>query len=136
MMKTDIEKMAREYRQALESSEASGVPSVEQIITLEENQLDCLNALLPRVSLPARRTINYIKNIVFRLLQKLNLLLHNDAYVPSFRNVNIQGTYLVNALLNTQISIFALYDKLPLPYNDLAEILSLENRKTSFLSLL
>ena len=131
-----IEQLAREYKHALEASSSDDTSVVEQIIVLEENQLDYLNALLQRVPPQARRTVNYLKNIVFRSLQKLNSILRNDSYVPSFRNVNIPNSSLIGAILSTQISIFVLFDKINLPFNDIAEILSLENRKLGFMTLL
>ncbi len=132
----NLEQLAREYRNALENSAQDGSSVIEQIIILEENQLDYLNGLIPRLPASSRRTANYFKNIVFRSLSKLNALIKNTSYVPSFRNVNVPCQSLKNALLSTQISIFVLLDKLPLPYADIAEILSLENRKLALLSLI
>ena len=108
----------------------------EQIVALEENQSEYLSALYLRAPASARRTVSYLKNLVFRILQKLNALIKNNAYVPAFRNANIPCSALVGAILNTQISIFVLYDRLDIPYADLSEILSLENRKAALLALL
>lgn len=130
----NIEQLAREYRNALESTAPDGSAVIEQIIILEENQLDYLNGLIPRLPQNTRRTANYLKNVIYRSLSKLNALIKNTSYVPSFRNVNVPCQSLKSALLSTQISIFVLLDKLPLPYADIAEILSLENRKLGLLS--
>ena len=135
-MQNNIEKLAREYREALQTFSTDGAATIEQIITLEENQSDYLGALALRVSAPARRNVNYLKNLVYRILQKLNALLKNDSYVPAFRNANIPCSALIPSILNTQTSIFVLYDKLSVPYADLAEILALENRKAALLALL
>ena len=85
----NLEQLAREYRNALENSAQDGSSVIEQIIILEENQLDYLNGLIPRLPASSRRTANYFKNIVFRSLSKLNALIKNTSYVPSFRNVNV-----------------------------------------------
>ena len=135
-MQKEWEKMAREYREALATLPVNGTDTLERIVALEENQSEYLNALSLRVPAPARRNVNYLKNLVFRILQKLNILMKNDAYVPAFRNANVPCQALVSALLNTQINIFVLYDQLDLPYVELAEILSLENRKAALLALL
>ena len=135
-MQSNMEKMAREYREALAAFSVDGAATVEQIVVLEENQSEYLSALFLRSPASSRRVVSYLKNLAFRILQKLNALVKNNAYVPAFRNANIPCSALVGALLNTQISIFALYDKLDIPYSDLAEILELENRKAALLALL
>lgn len=134
-MRDNIEKMAREYREALRTVSTDDGSVVERIITLEENQLDYLNALSLRVSPTARRNVNYLKSVVYRILQRLNALLKNDGYVPSFRNTNVPCSALVPVLLNTQTSIFSLYDELSYPYETVAELLSYENRKAAILAL-
>ena len=135
VMQNYIEKMAREYREVM-ATEGDNTATVERIVALEENQSEYLAALALRVPSSARRNVNYLKNLVFRILQKLNALLKNDAYVPAFRNNNMPCQALVGSILGTQTNIFVLYDKLDLPYADLAEILALENRKAALLALL
>lgn len=133
-----IERLAREYREALSSSNDDPAVYLDQIVLIEENQLDFIDAILARnqLSPTLSRTLNYVKNIVFRILNKLNALLKNPSYVPSFRSPQTPCRALKSTLLNSQISLFALYDKLPLPFSDLAELLSLENRKTALLGVL
>ena len=130
------ERLAREYREALER--ADGETDVERIVALEENQLDAVNALLARAPLSGteRRTLSYVKNVTYRILQKLNALVKNEAYVPSFRTVTTPCSSLLSSLVNTQIGIYVLYDAGTLPYASLSEILSLENRKTALLGTL
>ena len=134
-MPNNLERLAREYRTALENSD-DGAATIEQIVILEENQLDYLVGMLPRSSCQQRRTLNYIKNVIYRSLAKLNALIQNTSYIPSFRNVNVPGQSLKSAFTSTQISIFVLLDRLPLPYSDMAEILSYENRKLGLISVL
>ena len=120
-MPNNLERLAREYRTALENSD-DGAATIEQIVILEENQLDYLVGMLPRSSCQQRRTLNYIKNVIYRSLAKLNALIQNTSYIPSFRNVNVPCQSLKSAL--------------PLPYSDIAEILSYENRKLGLISVL
>ena len=134
-MPNNLERLAREYRTDLENSD-DGAATIEQIVILEENQLDYLVGMLPRSSCQQRRTLNYIKNVIYRSLAKLNALIQNTSYIPSFRNVNVPCQSLKSAFTSTQISIFVLLDRLPLPYSDIAEILSYENRKLGLISVL
>ena len=134
----NLEALAREYREALSVRGEDDAQIIEQIIVLEENQLDYVDAILARAQLPqtSARVANYAKNLLYRILNKLNVLLKNPSYVPSFRNPQQPCRALRSTLIQSQINIFVLYDKLSLSYADLAELLSLENRKSAVINFL
>ena len=130
-----MEKLARDYREALSGKDASG-DAVARIVQLEEAQLDYLNALLPRLQGLPRRTVNYLKNVIFRVLQRLNALVGNPSYVPAFRSACVSSASALAGAKNLQISIFVLLDESGLSYEKTAEILALETRKTALLGTL
>lgn len=133
-----IETLAREYREALSARKEDDPLLLEQIVTLEENQIDYLDAILSRnqLSTSSTRTAQYLKNLLYRILNRLNELLKNPSYVPSFRSPRTPCRTLKAALEQSQIDIFVLYDKLSLSYDELAYLLSLENRKTALFGFL
>ena len=131
----NLERMAREYREILENSSTDSTLVLEQIIIIEENQLELLTCI-QKASTPALKTVNYIKNLIFRSLNKLNVLLGRTSYVPRFRSGTITCESIPISLLGAQIDIFVLLDELNLAFIDIAEILSLENRKLGFISSL
>ena len=115
-MNEEVERMAREYKQALALS-ADETTTVEQLILLEENQLELLNDLSSLRSNLTVRTIGYLKNLIFRSLQQLNALVGNTSYIPSVRN-NVCLLSAARAAMNLydqQLSIFILLDKLSSP---------------------
>ena len=130
-----MEKLARDYREAL-SENRTDLDAVQRIVRLEEAQLDYLNALLPRLQGLPRRTVNYLKNVIFRVLQRLNELVGNPAYVPAFRSVCVSSASALANVKNLQISVFVLLDESGLGYEKTAEILALETRKTALLGTL
>lgn len=131
----NLERMAREYREILEHTSPDSTLSIEQIIIIEENQLELLGCI-QKASPPALKVVNYIKNLIFRILNKLSNLLGEPSYVPRFKSGSVYCNSIPNALLGSQIDIFVLLDGLNLSFVDIAEILSLENRKLGFISSL
>ena len=130
-MNEEVERMAREYKQALALS-ADETTTVEQLVLLEENQLELLNDLSSLRSNLTVRTIGYLKNLIFRSLQQLNALVGNTSYIPSVRN-NVCPLSVARAVMNLydqQLSIFILLDKLSSPPPSL---IAYENRKMSLI---
>ncbi len=126
----EIKKMTAEYANALSSLP---VDTWERIIVLEETQLDLIDCLLrsPRNG----RTLNYLKSIIFRLLNILSSRNGATSYIPSVRTPTPCNNPTVR-LLNAQLDIYILLDRLDIPYAEKAEILSYENRKQAILSSL
>ena len=130
-MNEEVERMAREYKQALALS-ADETTTVEQLVLLEENQLELLNDLSSLRSNLTARTVGYLKNLIFRSLQQLNALVGNTSYIPSVRN-NVCPLSAARAVINLydqQLSIFILLDKLSSPPPSL---IAYENRKMSLI---
>ena len=130
-MNEEVERMAREYKQALALS-ADETTTVEQLVLLEENQLELLNDLSSLRSNLTVRTIGYLKNLIFRSLQQLNALAGTTSYIPSVRN-NVCPLSAARAVMNLydqQLSIFIQSDKLSSPP---PSFISYENRKMSLI---
>ncbi len=130
-MNEEVERMAREYKQALALS-ADETTTVEQLVLLEENQLELLNDLSSLRSNLTARTVGYLKNLIFRSLQQLNALAGNTSYIPSVRNsaCPLSTARAVMNLYDQQLSIFILLDKLSsLP----PSLIAYENRKMSLI---
>ena len=130
-MNEEVERMAREYKQALALS-ADETTTVEQLVLLEENQLELLNDLSSLRSSLTVRTIGYLKNLIFRSLQQLNALAGNTSYIPSVRNsaCPLSTARAVMNLYDQQLSVFILLDKLSSPPPSL---IAYENRKMSLI---
>jgi hypothetical protein len=134
----NFEQMAREYKNALAT-----VPTVtdsdtylEQIITISEGQFDALDDINTNSQL-CKRMINYLKNLTYQTLIIVQKLLDGTNYVPQFRNISRNSSSTAKSrLINSQIDIFILLDKLATTRTDLAELISLENRKMAILSSL
>lgn len=135
-----VEQMAREYNRTLNTPlSANNSGTLEQIIILEEEQLDLLNDFNTRQSSTrVSRTVNYLRNLVYRSLAVLNRMNGNSSYIPSMRNTNFlcQQQNATNRLFNLQLDIFILLDRLTTDYADRAEISMLENRKAALLASL
>jgi hypothetical protein len=129
----DIEKLARDYKTALENGSET---TLDRIVVQEEYQLEWLNALTGRVSGLTERTVNYLKNIIYRSLKILNNLSGNDSYVPSYHSSSVRCGSVKSNLLGAQINIFVLLDELNLPYEGVAELWSYENRKAALIATL
>ncbi len=134
-----VEQMAREYGRALENANipTNNSTAYEQLIILEEEQLELLNCLNSRGSSRMGRTVNYLRNVIYRSLVIISRLNGDNSYIPSVRNAccpNQQNIF--NRLINLQLDIFILLDKLTAPYADRAELLMLENRKMATLATL
>lgn len=136
----NYEQMAREYKNALATIPAfNGNDSyLEQIIVLSESQLDILNYYLCNVRTAyGRKLINYLKTLTYQTLVLATKLLDGSTYSPLFRNpVRTNTNNAVARLINDQIDIFILLDKLALTRTDLAELSGLENRKMAILAAL
>lgn len=131
----NIERMAREYRAAMENSSTENSSIIEQIMIIERNQLDILNSI-QRVNSITMKTVNYLKSLTYRALTKLNALIGNGSYIPAFRNGSTVCCCVKIGLLGYQIDIFVLLDKLNISFSDIEEILTIENRKSSLISYL
>ncbi len=135
-----IEKMAREYNQVLSSYEISDNASniIEKIITLSENQLDIINFMLCQPqSRYCSKILNYLKTLITSAIIALNRLLNRGEYIPPFRNPPRNPRYIsaFARLVDIQLDIFVLLDKLTPLRNDLNDILMLENRVMSVISV-
>ena len=128
-----VEQMAREYGRALENANipANNSSIYEQLIILEEEQLELVNCLNLRAPSRTGRTVNYLRNVIFRSLVILSRLNGDGSYIPSVRNTCCpnQQTNIFNRLITLQLDIFILLDRLTTPFADRAELLNLENRK-------
>lgn len=128
----DIQKLTKEYEQALTTADENG-DLYERLIVLEENQLDAFDCLI-RTNRYGR-TVTYLKNLSFRILNILSVKNGQTSYLPSVRTPSACGNALARATA-TQLDIFVLADKIDLPFQDKAEFLSLENRKLAVLNTL
>lgn len=137
---SNFEQMAREYRDVL--AQAPIAPAaidssnyLEQIITLNENQLDWVYELRRCARTPlACKMANYLKNLICRSLAVATRLLNGSTYLPAFRNpCRFCGNPLAR-LVSTQIDIFVVLDRLSLLRNDLNELINIENRKMAILA--
>jgi hypothetical protein len=132
--------MAREYRDALVSSErrVDSATYLEQIINLNELQLDCICELKRCARTPlACKMVNYLRHLIWRSLTVATRLLDGSTYLPTFRNTGCRPcTNPLQRMINAQIDIFILLDKLSPLRNDLAELIYIENRKMSILAAL
>ncbi len=131
---TDIQNMTREYERALSSVNPSQSEVIERLIILEENQLDYFDCL----SRSSRngRTVNYLKNLNFRILNILAVKNGQPSYIPSVRTPEPCCSSPLSRAMNAQLDIFILLDRLDTPFADRAELISLENRKASLLAML
>ena len=133
-MNEQMEKMAKEYKQAIALSVDDNT-TIEQMILLEENQLDMLNDLSSLRSNATVRTVGYLKNLIFRSLSVLNALLGNTNYIPSIRNNQcpFSASRAILSLYDQQLSILILSDKL----TDLPPaFVAYENRKLTLITAL
>ncbi|HKL74009.1 MAG TPA: hypothetical protein VJ903_03880 [Clostridia bacterium] len=135
---SNFEQMAREYRDVLASAPAmvDSNTYLEQIINLNENQLDWVYELRrsSRTQL-AYKLANYLKNLISRSLIIATRLLNGSTYIPTFRNpCRFCGNPLAR-LINAQIDIFVLLDKVSALRNDLNELIHIENRKMAILAV-
>ena len=136
-----VEKMAREYNQALSNYNISDSSTnlLERLILLAENQLDIINFLLccPQ-SRYCSKILNYLKTLKTNSIININRLLDRGEYIPSFRNpertLNYQNSYI--KLVDLQIDIFILLDKLSLVREDIENLLILENRSMAVISVI
>ncbi len=129
---TAVEQMAREYKTALDTLSDD---VYERLTVLEEEQLDLLNDVNVRSSARLNRTVNYLKNLIFRSLSLISSAAGNGSYIPSVRSTSpsCNAFNRINAL---QLDIFVLLDKLTAPYSERAELAMLENRKAALLALI
>ena len=130
-MNEKLEQMAREYKQAVALT-ADDSTTIEQLILLEENQLDLLADLSSLRSPLTVRTVGYLKNLIFRSLKDLNVLVGNTSYIPSIRSSScmLSAPRAILNLYDQQLSILIQSDKL----SDLPpSFISYENRKLSLI---
>ncbi len=136
-----IEKMAREYNKSLSNYNISNSSTsiLERIILISEDQLEIINYLL--CFFQTRQTskvLNYLKTLKTSSIISMNRLLEQGDYIPPFRNsertIGVQASYL--KLVDMQIDVFILLDKLFQTTDNLQNILILENRAMSIISVI
>jgi len=123
-----LEKMAKEYAAALQNGASDG--TLDRIVNLEEQQLDCLDDLPLRAPGRVSRTVAYLKSLTYRTLSLLSAL-KNETYLPSVRS-RCPAQNALSRFAALQVDIFVLYDALPAA-PALNELLSLENRKAALI---
>jgi hypothetical protein len=134
-----VERMAREYNQALSNFNISdsSLNILERLINIIENQLDIINFLLccPQ-SRHCSKILNYLKTLKTNSVIKINRLMDRGEYIPSFRNpertLNFQNSFI--KLVDLQIDVFVLLDRLSQFREDLTDVLILENRSMAIIS--
>lgn len=135
-MADNIKQMAKEYKELINNSK-DGTEYYNQIINLQESQLDMLNALsFCLIQMPQqKKIINYCINCIYKSLDILAKLDNLETYTPEFRNPYMPNTNrLMSNLINTQIDIFVLIDKVKSA--DTAALKAIENTKLGLISLL
>lgn len=135
----NMEMLAKEYNKVLNeynNSNADDSSLLERVMILLETQIEIIEINSRCCCNRINKTLSYIKNLTYRSIVKVNEMLSSSAYIPTFRNslVNVNGS--ISRLLEIQIDIFILLDKLQAEYLSRAELLQWENRKTAFLSSL
>lgn len=125
-----MEKMAREYREILAAPNGD---AIDRIVNLEEQQLDCLDDVLYRsTNRPnVNRAASYLKTLTYRILSLLATI-QKETYLPSVRSRSPLPNPL-SKLYDLQVDLFVLYDRLDRNYDELSELLSLENKKAALL---
>ena len=137
----NMEMLAKEYNKVLSDYNANNMTDdnsiLERVMLLLEDQVELTEINMRCFSPRVVKTWAYIKNLTYRSIVKVNQMLNNSAYIPSFRNGQLDNmNFLVSRLLDIEIDIFTLLDKLKEDYTSRAELLQFENRKTAFLSSL
>lgn len=136
-----VERMAREYNQSLSdytiSDSATNI--IERIINLAEDQLDIINYMLcfPQTR-HCSKILNYLKTLITSSIMAMNKLLDRGDYVPPFRNPRRLSGYQTSfdRLVDLQIDKFILLDKLSQIRTDINNILILENRIMTVISVI
>ena len=124
-----LETMAKEYAAALKNG--SSVDTIDRIVNLEEQQLDCLDETPFRSPGRPARTVAYLKSLTYRTLSLLAAL-KNETYLPSVRS-RCPAQNALSRFAALQVDIFVLYDEVTEKNAALAELLSLENRKAALI---
>ncbi len=135
----NMELLAKEYNKVLSeyktsSSDDSNI--LERVMLLLESQIEIIEIISRCFCNRISKTLSYIKNLTYRSIVKVNEMLGSSAYIPTFRSSQVNANGSINRLLEIQIDIFTLLDKLQNEYLIRAELLQWENRKTAFLSSL
>lgn len=136
-----VERMAREYSQSLSDFSISDTASnlIERIILLSENQLDIINYMLcfPQ-SRRCSKILNYLKTLKTASIVAMYRLLNRGDYLPPFRNperlIGYQASYA--KLVDIQIDIFILLDRLTQARENITDILILENRAMAIMGVI
>ncbi|MDD4315975.1 MAG: hypothetical protein PHC84_02315 [Clostridia bacterium] len=135
-----IEKMAREYNQVLSNYDISDNATniIERLIMLSEDQLDIINCMLcqPQIRY-CSKILNYLKTLITSAIIALNRLLNRGEYIPPFRNPRCNQSYSAAfmRLVELQLDIFVLLDKLAPLRSDITNVLILENRVMAVISV-
>ncbi len=137
----NMEMLAKEYNKVLADYNLSNVSDdnsiLERVMLLLEDQVELMEINTRCFSPRVVKTWAYIKSLAYRSIVKINQMLNNSAYIPSFRNGQMNNMVtLVSRLLETEIDILTLLDKLKGDFSVRAELLLFENRKTALLASL
>lgn len=136
----NMEMLAKEYNKVLSeyvnTTSTDDNSILERVMILLEDQAEIIEINSRCGTNRINRTLAYIKNLTYRSIVKVNQMLNNSAYIPSFHTNQGNVNSMVNRLLELQIDIFVLLDKLQGDYAFRAELLQWENRKTAFLASL
>lgn len=136
----NMEMLAKEYNKVLSeyvnNATTDDKSILERVMILLEDQAEIIEINSRSCSNRINKTLSYIKNLTYRSIVKVNQMLGNSAYIPSFHTNQGSVNAMVGRLLEIQIDIFVLLDKLQSEYTTRAELLQWENRKTAFLASL
>lgn len=134
----NMELLAKEYNKVLSEYTNNAVSDeksiLERVMILLEEQAEIIEINSRCGSSRINKTLAYIKNLTYRSIVKVNQMLENSAYIPSFQAKQNNVGSVINRLIEIQINIFILLDKLQGEYASRAELLQWENRKTAFLA--
>ena len=123
-----LEILAKEYKTALSSPPAAD--TIDRIVNLEEEQMDCLNEVAFRSPGRVNRTVSYLRSLTYRTMSLLAAV-KKETYLPSVRS-RCGNSAPLNRFAALQVDIFVLFDTMPTD-PAIFEILSLENRKAALI---
>lgn len=134
----NFEQMAREYKNALAAMpiNTDSATYLERIIILGENQLSAYNDFMLTLRYPlSQKMLNYLKTLTYQSLVVATKLLNGSLYIPPYRNIGRGNpSTALCRMINDQIDIFILLDKLSSARTDLNELIDLENRKMAIMA--
>ena len=128
-----MERMAREYRATLGA--AANSSAARDAAYLVERQIEWIDAARMRQG-QATRTLSYLKALKNKTLAALRALIREQS-VPDFKagGCRVQGN-LYRKLVESQIELFVLLDRMGAEGTDVAELLDTETRALGILGVL